>query len=233
MNAPFQSTLNPYASQYGTPSAMAYGSGDQNPNPSPVSASASNPLGWANMNTYAPWATPNGSTGSNPSFGDAGSWGSSGQGGMTNWNDAMGSIGGSWFGLSKKYNLPDTSSPSYQGTLFNPDTGPYAQNYLGNLGLSPEGTSSDQSLQNSMQGMSPTSSNQPLNPLSNSSLSGLSGSQYAGANGLQSSQSYVGQNPYGVAGSSYVPSQSGMSYGGYSNYGGYGNSGSGMYVPGQ
>ena len=73
MNAPFQSTFNPYASQYGTPSTTAYGAGDQNPNPNPTTASASNPLGWSDMNTYAPWTTPDGSTGSNPSFSGAGS----------------------------------------------------------------------------------------------------------------------------------------------------------------
>lgn len=231
MNAPFQSTLNPYASQYGTPGATAYGSGDQNPNPSPVSASASNPLGWADMNTYAPWTTPDGSTGSNPSFSGAGSWNNANS---TLWNLDPSGLTGSMFGRAKKYNLPDISAPSYQGTLFDP-----GGNYLSSAGLSAQGEASNQAFAQQIPGNSSANSGaQGMNTNAQQiNMGSFSGPSYSGASGLSSSQSYVGQNPYSVAGGNYVPGQSssGLSYGGYSNYGGYGNSASGMqpYVPGQ
>jgi hypothetical protein len=201
--------------------------------------STSNPLGWANMNTPAPWVTPNGMTGQNPSFQNAGSWGGNGGSTWATFNNggALNPLnwGGSVFGLGKKWNLPDISSPSYQGTLFDPNQGPYGGGPSGYYGLgyqmSPEGQAA--SYQTPVQAQS-TQSPQPSNPASNSSLSG---SQFAGANGLQGSQSFVGQSPYGVAGGTYVPSQgsTSASYGGYGNYGGYANSGAGMstYVPGQ
>ena len=237
MSAPFQAYLNPSVGQYGLPSSTAFGSGDYNPNPSPVSTSASNPLGWANMNTAAPWTTPNGVTGQNP-FSGSGSWGSVGMNGLGvgndfNWMNG----GGSFFGLGKKYNLPDITSPSYQGTLFNPDTGPYAQNY-GNFNMSPEGQAS--SYQSPVQSANAMANGQQsaMNTNVQSNAQGnFDGPQYAGQSGLSSSQSYLGQSPYGLAGGTYVPGQgqSSASYGGYGNYGGYASSGSGMspYVPGQ
>ncbi len=230
MNAPFQSTLNPWGPQSFTPSSTAYGSGAQDPNPNPVATSADNPLGWSNENTYAPWLEPNGNTGSNPSFSGLG------QGSTTQSHDQnMWFGGGNWasgglaslFGAKKRAS-PDFYAPSYQGTLFDP-----GGDYLSSMGLSPQGQAANSSM-NSQQapGMAPGSNTQASQGSFGQSMTGPT---YAGANGFGTSQSYVGQNAFSLPGSTYMPGQGGMSQGGYSNYGGYGNSASGMqpYVPGQ
>ena len=235
MPAPFQSYLNPAAGQYYTPGANAYGSGDQNPNPNPVSTSMQNPLGWANENTYAPFQTPNGVTGQNPSFSGAGGWtnGASPNLFSNNFDSFYNAATMGMFGnLGKKWSMPDISSPSYQGTLFNPDSGPYAQAYGANYSQPYGGANSQPVTTPSQVSSGQVSSSSGSYP----GAAQYNGSQYAGTNGLQSSQSFIGQSPYGVAGGTYVPGQgsSSASYGGYGNYGGYANSGAGMqpYMPG-
>lgn len=219
MNAPFQSYLNPSVGQY---------SGSQ---------SASNPLGWDNYNTYAPWTEPNGATGQNPSFSGYGQGNSIGFGnsGMGSWSHALDPMTGSWFGLGSKRSSPNFYAPSYQGTLFQPDNG-YGASYGSpggsNYSTQPLSAAAQYSGAAAYPGSTAGASS------SAPAASNLTGPQYAGGSGLQQSQSYLGQTPYGVAGQSYMPSQGGLSYGGYSNYGGYGNSGAGMqqnqpYFPGQ
>lgn len=184
------------------------------------------PQPWANANTYAPWATPNGQNGSNPSFTGQGAQHSIG----TDWTGVGNSFdwmngGGSWLGLGKKRSSPNFYAPSYQGSLFTPQEG-LPQWYQ----TSAEGSSSDQALQamlNPGSNNATTSTNSGAN-VQNSSTPNF---QNSGASGIQSygfdtMPSYIGQAPYlGNTVNNYSPAV-GANYGGYDSYGGYGNSNS-------
>lgn len=203
-------------------------------NPSFVNAPSQAPAPWANMNTYAPWTTPNGANGnSNPSFGGYGAesninpWSSSNLTGMFD-------LGGSWFGLGNKRSSPDFYAPSYQGSLFTPTDGSIPNWY----------NQSSQGMQASQQAMMPTSGAQSMQP-NMSGATGQFGSPQQGGQGsfgqFSAQPNYIGQSPFSgsTPGIDYTAGQGmgGLSYGGYSSYGGYGASGStpGMsqpFVPG-
>ena len=261
MPAPFTSTMDPSVGQYYTPNAGTYGG--QNPNPYPTQTSQSNPLGWGQANTYAPWATPNGVTGQNPSFsqygnpsytmgnptGSATAYGALGgglAGGLLD-GAAMGTVlgplgtlvGGAAGGLAGLFGRlfgsnKKRSSPDFYAPSYQGQLFQPSLGYGSTYGMSQEGQNA--SMQQSMQqpAGSPAPSGQGQ-PSPSTSGSFGAGPAYAGVNGLGSNQSYVGQSPYSVPGGTYTPGQGGQSYGGYSSYGGYGSSGAGTqpYIPGQ
>lgn len=165
-------------------------------------------MDWANANTYAPWATPDGGHGfnSNPSFSGEGQGTYQQTGSQAFASPLTGAI--PWaFGQgmqSKKRASPNFYAPSYQGQLFTPDEG-LPSWYTDN---DPTTGFYSQAMDNPMQA-APAA---PAQSQRNSSMA-LTGTI----------PNYIGQMPWMGEAMGYAPSY-GNSYGGYSNYGGYGAS---------
>lgn len=191
------------------------------------------PSPWANANTFAPWAVPDGSHGTNynPSF--------SGQGGTDvgpdwmgnpsssdstrgniysmDFNQSMNGLGWWDFKGGTKRSSPNFYAPSYQGQWFMPSEG--LPQYFG---TSMEGSASDSALQSAMmpQNSSGSQQNQSV------TMQNASGSSGLGGDNSYAMPSYIGQTPWlGDTVGNYAPNI-GSSYRGYSTYGGYGASGS-------
>lgn len=179
---------------------------------------------WANASTPAPWSTPNGQTGANPSFGGMGGghdadYNYGGLAALSHFSPAAALLAGGsgLFGSGKKRGSPNFYAPSYQGSLFTPQEG-LPQWY----GTSAEGASADAMSMNMQPNDQNFSQNQNVNMASQNSMGyGSSGLQSYGSDAMPS---YIGQTPYlGNTVNNYAP-QMGGNYGGYSSYGGYGNS---------
>lgn len=166
-------------------------------------------MDWQNSNTYAPWVTPDSSSGYNPSFSGYGAEHSIG----TDWTGAGNDFnwmtgGGSWLGLGKKRSTPNFTAPSYQGHPFTPSEG-----------LPSWYTDSDPNTHMySMQGAASNSAMSPSAPAQNSNAS------------QPMMPSGYGYAPMPLAVNSSAPDYaaisglSPMSMGGYNSYGGYGTS---------